>query len=48
MCLVEVVKAPKALPACAITVAPGMEVRTNPKTRDAQKAVMQFLLINIR
>ncbi len=47
MCLVEVGKSPKALPACATPVAQDMQVFTkSKKTRDAQKAVMQFLLIN--
>ncbi|GJM06594.1 MAG: NADH-quinone oxidoreductase [marine bacterium B5-7] len=47
MCLVDVEKAPKALPACATPVAPGMVVKTQSKRAlDAQKAVMEFLLIN--
>lgn len=47
MCLVEVAGAAKALPACATPVAPDMVVATqSAKARDAQKAVMQFLLIN--
>ncbi|MFA7678707.1 MAG: NADH-quinone oxidoreductase subunit NuoG [Pigmentiphaga sp.] len=47
MCLVDVEKAPKALPACATPVSSGMIVRTNsPKAIAAQKAVMEFLLIN--
>jgi NADH-quinone oxidoreductase subunit G len=47
MCLVEVEKAPKPLPACATPVAEGMKVYTNsPKAIAAQKAVMEFLLIN--
>ena len=47
MCLVDVDKAPKPLPACATPVAPGMVVRTqSDAARDAQKAVMEFLLIN--
>lgn len=47
MCLVEVAKAPKPLPACATPVAEGMQVFTeSEKTRAAQKAVMEFLLIN--
>jgi len=47
MCLVEVEKAPKALPACATPVAEGMRVFTrSPSAIDAQKAVMEFLLIN--
>jgi NADH-quinone oxidoreductase subunit G len=47
MCLVEVEKAPKPLPACATPVAPGMKVFTNsPKAIGAQKATMEFLLIN--
>ncbi len=47
MCLVEVEKSPKALPACATPVAPGMKVFTrSSKALAAQKAVMEFLLIN--
>lgn len=47
MCLVEVEKAPKALPACATPVTQGMIVRTNSaKATAAQQSVMEFLLIN--
>lgn len=47
MCLVEVEKAPKALPACATPVTQGMVVHTcSAKAIAAQKAVMEFLLIN--
>ncbi len=47
MCLVEVEKAPKPLPACATPVAAGMKVMTqSPKAKAAQKSVMEFLLIN--
>ena len=47
MCLVEVEKAPKPLPACATPVSAGMIVRTNSdKAVQAQKSVMEFLLIN--
>ncbi|MBI3711668.1 MAG: NADH-quinone oxidoreductase subunit G [Burkholderiales bacterium] len=47
MCLVEVEKAPKPLPACATPVTPGMIVRSNSdKAVKAQKSVMEFLLIN--
>jgi len=47
MCLVEVEKAPKAVPACATPVANGMIVRTNSeKAVKAQQSVMEFLLIN--
>jgi len=47
MCLVEVEKAPKPLPACATPVMDGMIVHTQSKfARDAQKSVMEFLLIN--
>src|SRR3984957_2785172 len=47
MCLVEVEKSPKTLPACATPVTPGMKVFTrSPKALAAQKAVMEFLLIN--
>jgi NADH-quinone oxidoreductase subunit G len=47
MCLVEVEKAPKPLPACATPVADGMKVYTrSPKALAAQKGTMEFLLIN--
>ncbi|MEG1833297.1 MAG: NADH-quinone oxidoreductase subunit NuoG [Burkholderiaceae bacterium] len=47
MCLVEVEKAPKPLPACATPVTPGMVVHTHSdKAKAAQKSVMEFLLIN--
>lgn len=47
MCLVEVEKAPKTLPACATPVANDMHVYTrSQKARQSQKAVMEFLLIN--
>ncbi|MEO8315511.1 MAG: NADH-quinone oxidoreductase subunit NuoG, partial [Pseudomonadota bacterium] len=47
MCLVEVEKAPKPLPACATPVMEGMVVHTrSPKAIAAQKSVMEFLLIN--
>ena len=47
MCLVDVEKAPKAMPACATPVTQGMIVRTKTdKATKAQKSVMEFLLIN--
>jgi NADH-quinone oxidoreductase subunit G len=47
MCLVEVEKAPKPMPACATPVTQGMIVRTkSDKAIKAQKSVMEFLLIN--
>ena len=47
MCLVEVEKAPKPLPACATPVMDGMKVMTRSVlARRAQKSVMEFLLIN--
>ncbi|MGE5651272.1 MAG: NADH-quinone oxidoreductase subunit NuoG [Bacillota bacterium] len=47
MCLVEVEKAPKPLPACATPVTNGMIVKTgSDKAIKAQKSVMEFLLIN--
>jgi len=47
MCLVEVEKAPKPVPACATPVAEGMKVFTkSPKAVAAQRATMEFLLIN--
>ncbi|MBW8306587.1 MAG: NADH-quinone oxidoreductase subunit NuoG [Thiobacillus sp.] len=47
MCLVQVEKAPKPLPACATPVTDGMKVQTRSEYAiNAQKAVMEFLLIN--
>ncbi|MEY2783170.1 MAG: NADH-quinone oxidoreductase chain 3 [Pseudomonadota bacterium] len=47
MCLVEVEKAPKPMPACATPVTQGMIVRTkSDRAIAAQKSVMEFLLIN--
>jgi len=47
MCLVEVEKAPKPLPACATPITEGMKIFTkSPKAIGAQKATMEFLLIN--
>ncbi|MFK7816088.1 MAG: NADH-quinone oxidoreductase subunit NuoG [Gammaproteobacteria bacterium] len=47
MCMVEVEKAPKPLPACATPVMEGMKVYTkSPLALDAQQGTMEFLLIN--
>ncbi len=47
MCLVQVEKAPKPLPACATPVTDGMKVMTSSDVAvKAQKGVMEFLLIN--
>ena len=47
MCLVDVEKAPKPMPACATPVTQGMVVRTTTdRAVQAQKSVMEFLLIN--
>ena len=47
MCLVDVEKSPKPLPACATPVTDGMVVRTKSAlAHEAQKSVMEFLLIN--
>src|SRR6476661_7154469 len=47
MCLVQVEKAPKPLPACATPVTEGMKVQTHSAAAiGAQKGVMEFLLIN--
>jgi NADH-quinone oxidoreductase subunit G len=47
MCLVDIEKAPKPMPACATPVTQGMIVHTkNDKAIKAQKGVMEFLLIN--
>jgi NADH-quinone oxidoreductase subunit G len=47
MCLVEVEKAPKPMPACATPVVDGMRAFTqSPRALAAQKGTMEFLLIN--
>ena len=47
MCLVQVEKAPKPLPACATPATEGMKVHTaSDYAKTAQKGVMEFLLIN--
>jgi NADH-quinone oxidoreductase subunit G len=47
MCMVEVQKVPKPLPACATPVAEGMKIFTKSDiATGGQKAVMEFLLIN--
>ena len=47
MCLVEVEKAPKPLPACATPCTDGMKVKTHSDAaQKAQNGVMEFLLIN--
>jgi len=47
MCLVEVERAPKPLPACATPVTEGMVIKTSsPIAVEAQKGTMEFLLIN--
>jgi NADH-quinone oxidoreductase subunit G len=47
MCLVDVEKAPKPMPACATPIMEGMVVHTkSPRALSAQKSVMEFLLIN--
>jgi len=47
MCLVQVEKAPKPLPACATPVTEGMKVWTRSELAlDAQRGVMEFLLVN--
>jgi len=47
MCLVDIEKMPKPMPACATPVTNGMIVRTqSAKAINAQKSVMEFLLIN--
>jgi len=47
MCLVEVAKVPKPLPACATPINDGMQVFTrSPLALAAQKGTMEFLLIN--
>lgn len=47
MCLVDIVGAPKPIPACAQPIAEGMKIFTkSPRAIAAQKATMEFLLIN--
>jgi len=47
MCLVEIEKAPKPMPACATPVTDGMKAFTHsPAAKKAQNGVMEFLLIN--
>jgi len=47
MCLVDVANIPKPVPACATQIADGMTINTHSaRALDAQKAVMEFLLIN--
>nr|WP_290678346.1 NADH-quinone oxidoreductase subunit NuoG [Halothiobacillus sp. 15-55-196] len=47
MCLVDVARAPKPLPACSTPISEGMKVQTrSPKALAAQRATMEFLLIN--
>src|ERR1700752_619395 len=47
MCLVEFEKVPKPMPACATLVGAGMSVSTTSvRTKEAQRSVMEFLLIN--
>ena len=47
MCLVDIEKMPKPMPACATPVTNGMIVRTKTdKALKAQQSVMEFLLIN--
>ena len=47
MCLVEIEKAPKPMPACATPIGEGMKIFTkSPAAIAAQKATMEFLLIN--
>ncbi len=47
MCLVEVERAPKPLPACSTPISEGMKVSTrSPKAINAQRSTMEFLLIN--
>ena len=47
MCLVDVEKAPKPMPACATPVMDGMKIYTHSRRAiDAQHGVMEFLLIN--
>ncbi len=47
MCLVQIEKAPKPMPACATPVTEGMKIHTRSEyAKEAQRGVMEFLLIN--
>lgn len=47
MCLVQVAKMPKPMPACTLVVAEGMEVQTeSPDVVDVRKQMLEFLLTN--
>ena len=47
MCLVEIEKVPKPLPACYTEVTEGMVVRTRTeKIQETQKSVLEFILLN--
>ncbi len=47
MCMVEIEKTPKPMPACATPVMDGMKISTHSDfAKKAQRAVMEFLLIN--
>jgi NADH-quinone oxidoreductase subunit G len=47
MCLVEIDKVPKPMPSCATLVTAGMSVKTtSERAKEAQRSVMEFLLIN--
>jgi len=48
MCLVESSTSPKMVPACQTAIVEGMNVKvdTSPKTKEQQRAVMEFLLLN--
>src|SRR5687767_10854995 len=47
MCLVEVEKAPKLLPACVTAVTDGQVVHVeSPKAKDARRSVLELLLVN--
>src|SRR6478609_6913434 len=47
MCLVEVEKSPKPVPACGLSVFNGIKIYTySPLVKKAQEAVVEFLLIN--
>ena len=47
MCLVQIEKAPKPVPACATYVTDGMRIHTNSEqAHNAQRGVMEFLLVN--
>ena len=47
MCLVEIEKSPKLMPACAIKIADDMKIKTKTNlVRKTRESILEFLLIN--